>query len=518
MDSMSFAMKNGARTLLFLVFISLQKPAWAFAPVLTNPRRTTTTTITAESILRVKRGIQTQDFPLTSAKDIIQLVETRYAGQGNSGDWTKARNYLYHASLSITQVQLVLDFLEDSFCEDTIRRVLQDSPRILRKNPISNLRPTADFLRNLYGAALFKEAILRNPSLLLTSGIGYERESHELEIYLNLSLKISKPTIATLKRSAPFLFSLSVEKVKAVCNYLATLLERGGVNPTTCLGRIITAHPHLLNLSADQNLRPRMDFLVRNCHLTDKDVATLVQRSSGSILGLSVDDNLKPTLDYLNQLLNYDAEVLRKTVMAHAPLLGLSLVNLQQKVEYFTALGTDETLAARIMVRCPMVYSLSLSENIIPKIDFLRQVWGYKEADQAPFLHEYPGILTLSLEGNIQPTLHFFNKTGYTNLTLEWKLQPGANAIRGRYIAASLFQRLLPRWHFLQQHSTFTLPPPLHILVAATDDEFCNQLQLDFDHYQCFKEESTTRLKFTSQFDTWLKTGRPIDASTCSVG
>ena len=234
----------------------------------------------ARSSHNIKRGtIPLQDLPLTSAKQIIEFVETRYPQDkgDHEGHWTKTRNYLYHthATLSITQIKHVLHFLEDSFGDHTIRQILQHSPRILRKNPTSNLRPTAEFLRSLYGNDMFQQAILRNPSLLLTSGIGYERESQELETYLHQEWSMSKTSITALKQSAPFLLSLRLVQVKSVCSYLSTLLQQGGIDPKTIMKKIITAHPHLVNLSVEQNLRPRIDFLVQYCHLTDKDVATL---------------------------------------------------------------------------------------------------------------------------------------------------------------------------------------------------------------------------------------------------
>ena len=486
-------------------------PTYALAPRLSQQP--------AQSSRHIQRGtLVSQDIHLTSAKQIIDFIETRYIqnnnnnnNNNNEGDWTKTRNYLYHthASLSTLQITNVLNFLEDSFDDHTIRQILQNSPRILRKNPISKLQPTADFLRSLYGSDMFQQAILRNPSLLLTSGIGYERESQDLETYLHQEWSLSKSSITALKLTAPFVLSLRLDQVKAVCTYLSTLLQRGGIDPTTVMKKIITAHPHLLNLNVEQNLQPRIHFLIQNCQLSDKDVATLLQKSS-SILGLSVSNNLQPTLDYLRPWLQHDNDLLKKTVMAHAPILGLSLDNLQQKVEYFNAM--EKSFASRILIRCPAVYSLSLLDNIIPKVHFLRRVWGLKSHETMPLLREYPGILTLSLEGNIQPTIRFYNTTGYTHVTSDWMLQPGAKGIRGRYIAASLFQRLLPRWHFLQQHGVSTLP--VHVLVGATDKAFCQHFLLDLSQYQRFQQESVSRLKFSSQFDTWLKTGRPIDADT----
>jgi len=118
----------------------------------------------------------------------------------------------------------------------------------------------------------------------------------------------------------------------------------------------------------------------------------------------------------------------------------------------------------------------------------------------------------------------------------------------------SLYNRLLPRWHFLIQEqekqqqyeleqleslvnsrssienekynvpstttttssSPTTTLPPLHLLAGANDENFCKQMKVSHDEYVNFKEEAVQRLKFSSQFDIWLKTGRPIDLTTTS--
>ena len=162
-------------------------------------------------------------------------------------------------------------------------------------------------------------------------------------------------------------------------------------------------------------------------------------------------------------------------------------------------------------------------------------------------LAEYPSVLGLSLEGNIQPTLSFYNKTGFIMLYSDWKpmdssTRPSTNQIqkkgkddtnaqipfiRGQNLASSLFQRLLPRWHFFlankeqfmnktkgahdHSHFDYIKKPSLHMLSVADDWRYWEELGVDVEEYKLFKEDSIPRLKFSSQFDTWLKTGRPID-------
>lgn len=440
----------------------------------------------------------------------------------------------------------------------------------------TQIKPTIQFLQDLYGDELFSEAISRNPHLLLSSGVGHGDVNPEMDDYLLNIIGLTMRKIATLRKTAPFLFRLATSKVQQVIQFLDDILERGDYDQKQrrdILGKIICTRPSLMNLSVERNLQPRIAFLMERCKLQERDAATLVKSSCGNVLNLSVDDNLCPTLDFLGKLLGQEeesngttdddtvVEVLRKCVLRHPQLLSLSLTNLQAKVDFFEAIdglsddspsSRSASLASRVAIRAPAVYSLSLKNNIVPTVEFLAKAWGTvspeiewqgdtlavnqqqpdktseeQEDSLSSLLKEYPSILTMSLEGNIQPTLTFFNRTGYVRLDEEWRLlrddKSSARPIRGRYIAASLFNRLLPRWHHLiangwsvagQEGEGRPDPstlPPLHLLVGATDRAFCEAFSYSYEDYVAFKDKSVPRLKFSSQFDTWLKTGRPID-------
>ncbi|KAL3922006.1 MAG: hypothetical protein SGILL_002438, partial [Bacillariaceae sp.] len=519
-------------------------------------------------------------------RSIMALIEERFDVVGNTEDnspmkWKKTRNYLYNTAekLPVSQVEAVLHFLNERFSPQVSMRVLQECPRILRKPVDSYLIPTADFLLELWGSELFSQAIKRNPSLLLSRGIGYVRKdslycntnnltqeavdapSHDVEVLLSNRTSLNDKAIEKLKRTSPFVFGLSLSKVTSVMDFLEAIFVDGNVETDLktdvekALGKIISSHPHLLNLSVEQNLVPRVDYLATSCNLDAAQMAKIVQGSSGLILGLSVTQNLKPTIEYIvSDIFGCTASMsyvevtdtrarddLRKCLLSHPQLLGLSLDNFKAKVTYLESRGTS--LPARIASKCSAVFSLSLDQNIEPTIAFLESVWGVDEDPKVfeTMLFEYPNILTLSLEGNLQPTMAFFNKTGYTSLDEEWALvavedgdhddtpkQPDCGRIRGRYIAASLYSRLLPRWHYCFSKRTsgrestgtsdaaamrpaISKPPPLHLLVMASDQAFCESMGVDVGDYLAFKEEAIPRLKFSSQFDTWLKSGRPIE-------
>jgi len=488
-----------------------------------------------------------------------------------------------------------------------------------------------------------QQAVSRKPGILLSRGVGYdaanEGEVQAIEEYLEASLGLTPSMIARFKAKAPWLFQRTVKKLEVIVDYLQEMLtpttktmpsREKDKKTITVIRDLLLKYPTVLNLSVKYNLKPRIAFLQEECGLTRSDIFK-VCTMAGFVLTLSVTDNLQPTIQLLSDILDpaddnegaFDDDEdeedavtnrqkkIRTCILSHPQILGLSLGNLKSKLTYFEAidrLSEDPTivdddsdadenrakkpakrtssLASKIALRAPAVFSLSLKHNIVPTIEFLSRVWGtttppvrwtginnpgiviLEKEDTIPeetsstltgpslayLLGEYPGILTLSLEGNIQPTMKFYNRTGYVPLDDNWNLcqQQYSNAssglsglsltnetqiIRGRYIASSLFQRLLPRWHYylmnkLRVDSDNEAMPespssgngetetkktdkskglPLHILSLSSDQIYCDHLGADVDQFHQFKEQSIPNLKFSSQFDTWLKTGRPID-------
>jgi hypothetical protein len=439
--------------------------------------------------------------------------------------------------------------------------------------------------------------------------------------YLTNNLKLlSTNEIAILKHNHPKLFQLSLDnKIIPVIDYLRTLLlstssksNSSSKKVQKVLKKIITQHPMLLQLDIQTNLNYTVNYLRDTFDFTNEELTTVISITPG-ILGLSVPNNLLPTINFIKDILqvynnnkNHDHDddvnnndydendvddkegndesltiLLRRCVLKHPQILSLSLTNLLAKREYFDSIDTSmdiinsndmarkitttkTSLAARILLTTPSVYSLSLQQNIIPKVNYLTTcLWGSNRTTISNNLYEYPQILTLSMQGNIIPTLSFYNMTGYIkldthvhptrqighDLSIQQQQQSQQDhakvSIRSRYIATSLYNRLLPRWHFLLEErerrkeqqqlkyqilstleesiisnpasyqnnitTAFHLLPSLHLLAGASDSNFCSQMKISLTEYLNYKEKEGSRLKFTSQFDTWLKTGRPID-------
>ena len=511
------------------------------------------------------------------ARQIMEYLYHEYHFTSKE-EWKKARNYVYKATmtkkdpLTVTYVELVCQYLNTKFSPDLSSTVIQQCPRILRRNVESQLIPTVDFLQNLYGYEMLQEAFTRRPDLLLTTGVGYrvsqpQKQSStvtenndndntcSVENFFKTELGLSRNDIQILKQNHPTIFAIPVEtKIRPLIEYLSTLLSSGknNANRKNILKKIIKNSPRILSLNVDTNLQPKIEFLTNHCGLTS--LSDLLKSCPG-VLGLSLEKNLKPTVTYLQQILKRDSKTedvrteLQMCLSRHPQLLALSISNIQSKISYFDSMDDDQhsslplLLSTRILKSAPSTFSLSLSENIQPKVECLANLWGIptKPMEQleneqqtnittwnnennnaislSKRISEYPVILTLSLEGNINPTLSFYNRTGYIELSdqaIDKKSGIRNSNLRGRHIASSLYNRLLPRWNYYSQHQQQQQSNddciPLHLLSSASDNDFCSQLDLDINHYQMYKAEFGPKLKFSSQFDTWLKTGRPIDS------
>lgn len=476
-------------------------------------------------------------------------------------DWTRTRNYFYrnYEKISTSQVEQVIDFLQETFppkdpssssieC-DLVPHILQSCPRIFRHNVQTFLRPTVQFLQELYGYPILVQAVQRNPNLLVTRGMGYDADYNfeTVQLYLQQPpLQLSSNTISKLKQTTPTLFQVPLYKIISVVEYFRQILE---LSPKSTkdqaykqAAQVIAKHPNLVQLSVKDNLEPKIKYLQEQCCLLDDEVGTvfLKQPKHAGILALSVEKKLRPTFELL--LKHLKSSEVRKCIMQHPQLLALSINNLKSKIKYFESLDAtreidvlrgDSSLVTRILERAPATFSLSLQENIVPKIQFLSGIWGVQETESsacddsiASMIAEYPTILTLSIEGNLRPTAQFFNRTQYIALDETYKLREAESVgservdaptrLRARYLATSLYHRLLPRWNFVQLASpkgralNETTNIPLHVLAGSTDAIFCQKMNISLVEYNLYKSEAVPQLRFFSQFEIWLKTGRPI--------
>mmetsp|Transcript_3711 Transcript_3711/g.10529 ORF Transcript_3711/g.10529 Transcript_3711/m.10529 type:complete len:690 (-) Transcript_3711:92-2161(-) len=464
---------------------------------------------------------------------------------------------------------------ELGLAESAVRRLKKSNPTVFQFSVEEQIRPVIDYVVFLFVA---------------TTG----REITQVQV------ASAQKAAGKVVRTCPAVLGLSV--ASNLMPKIDFLRARCGLDQKD-VAKIIESYPEVLGLSLSLNIQPTIDYLSNV--LLDCSAECLPDDAVEEDFALWLEDAKGP---------------LRKCLSRHPQIFGLSTENLRSKVAYFDkidsiisvdaalAVMTEggskgqaekkesdnkrvkvQSLAARVLSAAPSAYSLSLENNIVPKTECFAKLWGTnisagsdldgietiirdengcrlrpllpKSNILSSLLSEYPPVLTLSTEGNLLPTVDFYNRTGYVHLDQEGRAislqkhdeenngdRSGTSAIRARYLATSLFNRLLPRWHYYkaqrpdsgetslvddplcssidnggnnvdatsdanncQNEAKASRRPPLHLLAGASDAQFCAKCSFDLGSYEQYREDEAGRLKFSWQFADWVKTGRRID-------
>lgn len=408
-------------------------------------------------------------FPKPARSDVrkvMNLLETRYPN-GNATEWHKTRNYLYSQKLlMVSQVRSVIDFLDGE--KLPTESIIQSSPRILRSNVSTKLQPTYDFLVSLFGETT-PMALQRNPDLLLTSKIGYQTRDNLglIEMCLRNELQWSDETIETLRSKHPALFQQSVSRFLGLVQSLRVEFNVSD----SLISKLLLKQPTLFQLSLDA-LKERLNATGSTSH------RQFFEPANAGVLCQSA-ESIRQKVSIVGPLAS----------AKHPPILGLSVENLRSKSQLFQRLHPN--LATTVTNKCPSVMSLSI-EAIQVKVSFLREtVWRNSTNETGIQLNSSPTCLSISLEKNLRPTVEFFRSTHYWNSSL----------ITGRHLAASLYGRLLPRYHFNPRAT-------LSQLVFDSDENFCGGKYLAFKNCGGAKNAIDQ-----ARWKLWLETGLPMTDS-----
>jgi len=295
--------------------------------------------------------------------------------------------------------------------------------------PPSELSQTLQYLHALYGDNL-DEAVVRNPGLLLTKGLG-EGRGTVLGSWLS-EQGFSTKSIKKIYNKNPSILSL---KNIPQCSYILTYLLKITQSPTT-LKSTVTRHPWILGLKLS-NINRTHEYLTSTLGLSSETLKTIITRFL-PIYGLSL-SNVKESVERIRLVglrEELTEEEVRRVLGRHVGLVLLGGKNFEEKVNFFeTRIG--EGAAKKIILNCPSIYSLSLTSTLLPRLHFLQTLWPTSTHKR---ILEYPPILSLSLSNNLIPTLQFFKNNGYSEID-----------VRGRYLAASLYKRIVPRFRFWKE-------------------------------------------------------------------
>ena len=453
--------------------------------------------------------------------------------------------------------------MELGLAESAVRRLKKSNPNIFQFSVEEQIRPVADYLVFLFAANSDKDVT-------------------------QMQLAEARKSAGKVIKSCPNVVGLSVDS--NLMPKIDFIKARCGLNQKD-VGKILEGYPELLGLSLSLNIQPTIDYLsniLLDCSAggdmpddaVEEDFAMWMEDAKEplrkcisrhpQIFGLLMQNFCSKVafFDKVDSVVSVDAAL---AVMVEGGSTGKAA---NEKTGGHSGRKV-ESLAARILLAAPSTYSLSLENNIIPTIECLAKLWGTNLKAEVEWddtatekirdengcllkpllpksnilsasLCEYPPVLTLSMEANLLPTIDFYNRTGYVHLDNVGRALPkkvhneengdrsDTSTIRARYLATSLFNRLLPRWHYYKAQRSVSddaslvddplcsidsfgndegnadgtnddsscpnevkeRRPSLHLLAGASDAQFCSKCNFDLASYEQYRQDEAGRLKF----------------------
>jgi len=434
---------------------------------------------------RRKNSDDDDDMGMDATNDGIGLEGTVTS---DSTHGVKFNNEESSLSSSFGHLEDVASYLEQEALGLSIHhveRLKKSHPSIFQLSVQFKIKPTVDFLLSICGCSIVvdgdeggdmndEQQSPQQPFTTKTRNSESEQQNRRAIVgkiilanpnILNLSLHSNLLPKVEFLRNLGFQLSSSSSSSASSSSYYEEMMP------------LWKKCPGILGLSTEDNLKPKSIFLKRLLRTTREDVWCQRNKLPFSIPS---DDHDDPITEVVN---DKATKLLKKCLLSHPQLLLLSMENLHSKVDYFNTiplpprpptssissssssatttnkpktkhLNDDKSppsLAARIAISAPSVYSLSLADNILPTVECLSKAWcgggngngeGGTSTSSLPFgvpLAEYPTVLTLSLEGNIIPTLQFYNRTGYITLDGEGRIRAGSSSSTGFLFARTVY-------------------------------------------------------------------------------
>ena len=132
-----------------------------------------------------------------------------------------------------------------------------------------------------------------------------------------------------------------------------------------------------------------------NFGYTDREINKIL--SSSIIVKLKEETIYRKIVSVSNFLISvgYGKNEIIKIIKLHPRLLGLTVDNLEKKIDVLKLLGYDMVIIKRITIKCPQVFSLNTS-NIEDKINKIMEL-GYTREEVLEMIKIYPTIYTFNI-------------------------------------------------------------------------------------------------------------------------
>jgi len=174
------------------------------------------------------------------------------------------------------------------------------------------------------------------------------------------------------------------------------------------ISRLLIKNPELFSYSMT-NIRDVTNFLFDYVEMNGDDVWKVMTKAP-VLFSYSVKENLLPTLEYFQgPLVKFRMSEIRSMVRAYPPFLFHSNETQLEDVRLLMndIFEGDQNDIARISMLEPIIWNLSI--NLLKdRVIFLVEIMELTLVELQSLVSNFPKLLTLQVESNLQPTFRFF--------------------------------------------------------------------------------------------------------------
>ncbi len=191
------------------------------------------------------------------------------------------------------------------------------------------------------------------------------------------------------------------------------------------LKNLIMSYPTILSSSIEKNLKPTVEFFVKDCGLTLYEFGRVIYRRGGSLLGANLDRTLKRKVSFLRDNLTLD--IIGYTGFdndmdkgdnvdgnnsddPNVKEMQVEIPPLEQSTKQQLSTYQKRRLLAQMIATNPDILTLSIENNLQPKFDYFKNIIGWNKEEIRYVILKRPQLLSLSLERNIIPKIEYFLK------------------------------------------------------------------------------------------------------------
>jgi len=296
------------------------------------------------------------------------------------------------------------------YTKDEIKKMVWQDSRMLRTDS-KNVRQIIQVLREELDIDKNDIRIMQKKEILLLT---YKAEEN------------IRPTIMYLKNS-PVGTCLGMVERKGISTIKSMDPNDQQQIVTSRLKHLIMGHPKILSSSIHKNLIPTVDFFLNDLKMTHMEFGRAMYRRGGSILEANLERTLKRKVQFLQMELGLivDVATMEKDDLSLYTLGTNDLVQLPNVQSFHVSTLTNHQkrrLLAQMLATNPDILTLSIENNLDPKITYLKESLGFETNELCYILLKRPQVLALSLERNIIPKIEFLTLSrdeGGLGLTLD---------------------------------------------------------------------------------------------------